>query len=236
METYAPVVELSPVVEWSRQHHKKVADYWQLVAKYQAKFRQDPITWVIGHYIQLNRTPIHELSDRLSAKKEAMFNCIKDTPIDSLDLYRAKLVKKHRKINDVEKKSKLEEKIGWLAYFIFCGESRGGKLAPKKHMNTHHSGEEMYDLLKEYLISERLKTDPYALQEVEEFNFDQQLRNEITIKKEEGFAEDKLIEAVVDQILEDYHDEAFDSLSWGEFSDAFEQHITSRKNQGAIEK
>lgn len=229
MKTYAPIVE------WSRQHHKKVADYWQSVAKYEAKFRKDPITWVIGEYIQFNRIPIHELSDCLSAKKEAMFNYIKDTPIDELNGYRAKLVERYKKINDVEKKSKLEEKIEWLAYFIFCGESRGGKIAPKKHMNTYHSGEEMYGLLKEYLISERLKTDPSALQKVEEFNFDQQLRNEITIKKEEGFVKNKLIEEVVNQILVDYHDEAFDSLAWSEFYGAFEQHITSWKNQRAIE-
>lgn len=172
-------------------------------------YKKDGFRRWIGQYMILNRLSEGLLSIDALAEKQALFNLIKTIPPDKLEQHLNSFVDKLNKTTNPKKRYKLVEKIDWITYFQFFGESRPGEPLPKRFPTIYDLGEKLYPLVKTYLIGKMRKDDPFFLDNLE-YSLETQIESDIKYWEDElakeGFRGPQLVESVVNQVLDFYRD------------------------------
>ena len=203
----------------------------ELIIKYQLEYRRNHTSWLIGTFMYLDRIPETDLTKKQLAQKKALIETLELTKESKIVAYKGNLVKRLDKTDSLMETSKLEEKVNWIDHFLRTYEPMELVPIQKDKLKMYEMGEDIYELLIEYLLEKKQEMDIIFLDVSERFNMKSDIEHWKSDKEEKGYRGELLLKEVVEKALRNFHDKYLDRIEWNNLEYGFETYVMQATSQ-----
>ena len=101
----------------------------------------------------------------------------------------------------------------------------------KDKLKMYEMGEDIYELLIEYLLEKKQEMDIIFLDVSERFNMKSDIEHWKSDKEEKGYRGELLLKEVVEKALRNFHDKYLDRIEWNNLEYGFETYVMQATSQ-----